>query len=74
MNLHMLPCLQLSQPLGYPAMRENVMKKKSLLKNWIVFIPIIILSQLLYVLCSEVCEFTTGFVIAVVYIIWRVEK
>lgn len=30
-------------------MRENVMKKKSLLKNWIVIIQVIILNQPLYV-------------------------
>lgn len=46
---HTLPCLQLSQHLGYPVMRENVMKKKSLLKNWIVIIQVIILNQPLYV-------------------------
>lgn len=43
-----LPCLQLSQHLGYPVMRENVMKKKSLLKNWIVIIQVIILNQPLF--------------------------
>ncbi|OXB68128.1 hypothetical protein ASZ78_014589 [Callipepla squamata] len=43
-----LLCLQLSQHLGYPVMRENVMKKKNLLKNWIVIIQVIILNQPLF--------------------------
>lgn len=55
MSPRTLPCLQLSQHLGYPVMRENVMKKKSLLKNWIVIIQVIILNQPLYVFKVNVC-------------------
>lgn len=45
MNLHTLPCLPLSQLLGYPVRREKAMTKKSLLTNWTVIIQVIILSQ-----------------------------
>lgn len=45
MSLHTLPCLPLSQLLGYPVRREKAMTKKSLLKNWTVIIQVIILSQ-----------------------------
>lgn len=45
MSLHTLPCLPLSQLLGYPVRRAKAMTKKSLLKNWTVIIQVIILSQ-----------------------------
>ncbi|KAK2509126.1 hypothetical protein MC885_006444 [Smutsia gigantea] len=44
-NLHTLPCLPLSQLLGYPVRREKAMTKKSLLKNWTVTIQVTIPSQ-----------------------------